>query len=961
MITWKRFDFFDCTINDIQENKVPKQEQKQEEEEAIYSLLSKPENCVTNGRNYLVIGGNSGDLYFYNNEYICEKKLKAFEYSVSKIYETKNQHILVALGSDDPTPGRYLLKLFDLNSKTNKCIKKIKIQTTQNSDSKVLSLAINDDLSIATISFQNGALVYVHGNLIRDWYFKQHLLRQPVENKELEKEKNNKNEFIEKMLFRKKLYNKNGKMVHVLYCLTNKRIISYFFTRSGESELIELSLLIPKPRNFTLSSNGDLIIGIDQIVIYFTPEEQGPCYGFNEDKTEIMEFRNQLVIVGNKNEISIYDVKQQFISYFKKFSSSINFLHLFIQWGTIIIIIGSEKTKKLQIIRLEEQKLKTKLNFLFKKNRYLTAIKLANSQQYDTNILGYLYQTYGDNLYQRGDYNNAIDQYIHTIGILEPSYVISKFLDPQRVKNLAKYLHQLVEKNHANEDHATLLLRCLTKIRNENQLDDYLSKNPTFNIQSGIQLLCDSSYYKRAIKLCIENEKHEFYLHIKIDILKEYKDSLEYISKLPFQLASLFIKQYGKSLMKNIPIKTSDIIFRLCTDWNQNHNEFKNKQNNKIKIEKENEIKKKKLKQNNNIKIEKEKEKEREREKENNNKNGNINKNENGKQSANFIDYISFLIDYPRILMSLIEKLLPVLENPSSELIQTLFYTYLSIIFNDQRKIPIKKEKKKKYQMKALELLKKWKNNSNLNQMLIIAQEYNFIEAMIYLYEELHYYQEILQLYIQFKDQDKIIEACKKYGKKNPELWIFVLEDIINTKGPNTELIKMVLKSIEENSLLSPLRTIQLLSNNNTITLGVINEYLKNVFNQQFQNLNSTQLNLKLIEKETESVNNEIKKKITEPQFFGLTLCSKCKSPLEIPTIHFLCGHSIHERCLPTLETVCPICTYSEKFEKENEQFENSFELLNNSENFEKQFQDSDDSFLFLTQYFGTELLKLHD
>lgn len=60
---------------------------------------------------------------------------------------------------------------------------------------------------------------------------------------------------------------------------------------------------------------------------------------------------------------------------------------------------------------------------------------------------------YGDHLYgsihsnsriltlsSKGDYDAAIEQYVKTIGNLEPSYVIRKFLDAQRIKNLTTYL-----------------------------------------------------------------------------------------------------------------------------------------------------------------------------------------------------------------------------------------------------------------------------------------------------------------------------------------------------------------------------------------------------------------------------------------------------------------------------------------------------------------------------------------
>ena len=50
---------------------------------------------------------------------------------------------------------------------------------------------------------------------------------------------------------------------------------------------------------------------------------------------------------------------------------------------------------------------------------------------------------YGDHLYAKHDYDGAVAQYAATIGCLEPSYVIRKFLDAQRIHNLTAYLEAL--------------------------------------------------------------------------------------------------------------------------------------------------------------------------------------------------------------------------------------------------------------------------------------------------------------------------------------------------------------------------------------------------------------------------------------------------------------------------------------------------------------------------------------
>ena len=63
---------------------------------------------------------------------------------------------------------------------------------------------------------------------------------------------------------------------------------------------------------------------------------------------------------------------------------------------------------------------------LFKKNLYSMAVSIAKSQDLGESGLVEIFKQYGDHLYSKGDFDGAIQQYIKTIGHLEPSYVIRK-------------------------------------------------------------------------------------------------------------------------------------------------------------------------------------------------------------------------------------------------------------------------------------------------------------------------------------------------------------------------------------------------------------------------------------------------------------------------------------------------------------------------------------------------------
>ena len=91
-----------------------------------------------------------------------------------------------------------------------------------------------------------------------------------------------------------------------------------------------------------------------------------------------------------------------------------------------------------------------------------------------------IFRQYGDHLYNKGDSSAAIENYIKTIGHLEPSYVIRRFLDAHKIQYLTNYLQALHKVGLANEDHTILLLNCYTKLKNSKELDEFILKGIVF-------------------------------------------------------------------------------------------------------------------------------------------------------------------------------------------------------------------------------------------------------------------------------------------------------------------------------------------------------------------------------------------------------------------------------------------------------------------------------------------------
>lgn len=85
-----------------------------------------------------------------------------------------------------------------------------------------------------------------------------------------------------------------------------------------------------------------------------------------------------------------------------------------------------------KMYRLEEKDTQTKLDILFMRKLYSVAISIAQSQNADETSIVDIHRKHADHLYGRSLFDQAIESYVKTIGVLEPSYVIRKFLDAQR-------------------------------------------------------------------------------------------------------------------------------------------------------------------------------------------------------------------------------------------------------------------------------------------------------------------------------------------------------------------------------------------------------------------------------------------------------------------------------------------------------------------------------------------------
>eukprot|EP00026_Physarum_polycephalum_P001684 Phypoly_transcript_01686.p1 GENE.Phypoly_transcript_01686~~Phypoly_transcript_01686.p1 ORF type:complete len:1051 (+),score=172.81 Phypoly_transcript_01686:443-3154(+) len=838
-----------------------------------------------------------------------------------------------------------------------------------------------EDLSQIAIGLCNGAVVVVRGDILRDKTPKQKILRPDAPD-----------QIVTGLGFRQQ-----GKSQY-LFVITSNSIASYL-TSGKDQEIVVDDQGCDDPGCVVMSDEQDLIIGRPEAVYFYGVEGRGPCFGFEGIKRKLVWFRNYLIVVGEEtqanpmgggttstpssslknNTFSIYDLKNKFIAFSEnKFE---NVSQVVCEWGCIFVFTGDGK-----IYQLEEKDTQTKLETLFKKNLYSVAINLAHSQHYDYNSIIDIFRKYGDHLYDKGDYDGAISQYLKTIGRLEPSYVIRKFLDAQRIHNLTSYLQALHEKNLANADHTTLLLNCYTKLKDVKKLDQFIKTDSGFNfeVETAIKVLRQAGYYEHALYLAEKHNEHDWYLKILLEDVNKYDKAIEYIGTLNFFEAEKNLKKYGKSLVSNLPDATTNLLMRLCTTYTpsipksasqsvakvipaapapSSTSSFANfSQHTAASIAnfstaaaslanfstspmsssptstKMSESPMDEHSMRDELLGTSKRTAERDI----------LSFDANAAASdakAAPEEFIHIFVNQPEWLTKFLEFIVSQGDAPGP-----IYNTLLELYLREEKNDSSDNDRRRRTE-KAMDLLTNPDAKYDPDHALVLAQVHNFRSGILYLYEKLHLYIEIIQYHMEHNEYEHIIRACKKYGELDPNLWVQALSYFAAKEEDRHKEIMEVLANIDRDNLIPPLLVIQILAQKPTTTLSVIKEYMTKRLMQENQAIQDDLRAIRAYNEETEKMRTEITELRTNAKIFQQSKCTVCQSQLDLPAVHFLCNHSFHQRCLGENERECPVCTPGNRRVLEIKR--SLAENAGQHDQFFKQLENASDGFNVVSEYFG--------
>ena len=194
------------------------------------------------------------------------------------------------------------------------------------------------------------------------------------------------------------------------------------------------------------------------------------------------------------------------------------------------------------LVTLTEKLTTEKVELLVQKNLYAAAVVVAYADPaFPATDITNLYRQYAEHLYNKGEFSAAMEQYIHTIGSLESSHIIFRYLDAPKIPLLVRYLEKLREKKLATAVHNDLLRTC------------YLKLNDT----EAAEAIASSASSSRFLDKSSLN-------NIFSNVSNNPKEALATICTLEAHQAAEVLVIHGASLARAFPRETAGVIISLC-------------------------------------------------------------------------------------------------------------------------------------------------------------------------------------------------------------------------------------------------------------------------------------------------------------------------------------------------------------------------------------------------------------
>ena len=653
--------------------------------------------------------------------------------------------------------------------------------------------------------------------------------------------------------------------------------------------------------------SNKVVLACEESLYVIGPTGREGSIALEGPKQSIHGLHGQMAVISDKDNsrklVTIFDLDTKVVTHTTTVTNVQAVWWMCIDDVDRVMIVGDD------VLELRERPLNTRLEQLFRKDLYLVAAQFAYASAVRfpaarlptvppaafvlprrpneriiaplDALVGDIYRRYGDHMYDKRDFGGAVAQFIKTVGIVSPSYVIRKFLEAQRLPYLASYLQALHDIGEANADHTTLLLNCYTKLQDTDALDRFIrtpvsSEGPAaqqsslpFDLETAISVCRRGGFFKHAAFLAEKYKHHSEYLSIKLRDEHKTTSAIAYISVLSPAEAEIYVHKYAGVLLDGDLDNATDLLIRLYT----------RKEPARL--------------------------------------------DNDGSVSLEYLSPVPIFphfVSYPEAFCRFLEAVAtqrrtdPEPNADAAIINDTLLELYLEL---------------QQYQ-KAKKILEDRETYPyTVPHALMLCSTEGYTDGLVCVYEKLHMVDELVQFWIDKAlatgcddtSQDehascRVMEVLARYCSDVPHLHITVLEFLISRHDilqRHEREFQQVLAYINEHALLSPLEVVELIGKTETVTIGMMSDYLRGVFESEEAETKEINTLITSYRAETQKKSTELEEltSTTIPRVFENQHCGICGGVLDLPRVHFMCKHSFHLSCLGDGDEgrECPLCT----------------------------------------------------
>ncbi|KAJ6604245.1 hypothetical protein DFH09DRAFT_1122065 [Mycena vulgaris] len=572
---WRNFPFFDeGPVKDVHDLDAPPE---------IFKITPEISTILPSSAGVLV-ADIYGTIHILNRDFEAQRSWIAYQ-GGRVTHMAERRGVLVTVGEDESARAP-VLKIWDLDKKAAvpPLLRSTKMQLTK--PHPVCTIALSATLSHLAIGFADGTvLLYRH---IDQSINNNTALLKPRTVHESPTEPITGLGFSESKS---------------LFVVTTNRVLSYQVSGagSGSGKATVVDDIGCGLGCAAMDWRGhDVVVARDEAIYVCGVESRGACYAYEGHKSFVRSHLNYLVIVSppltatasaayrtvrnfaarnpidtDITKVAVFDPENKIVGYSGAFAHGVRDIISVPEWGGIYIL-GNDGS----LVQLLEKPFSAKLDMLYRSSMYPVALNLAKTQGLEdsSESVADIHKQYGDHLYNKGNWDGAMGQFVKTIGWVAPSYVIRKFLDAQRIHNLVTYLQELHSLGLANSDHTTLLLNAYTKLKDVARLDGFIKTESRrvssgtgekdelpFDLDTAIRVCRQAGYFSHASYLAKKYERHEEYLRIQIEDAQNYSEALVYLRALGGDAAESNLARYGRAMLDSLPEETTQLLIDLCT------------------------------------------------------------------------------------------------------------------------------------------------------------------------------------------------------------------------------------------------------------------------------------------------------------------------------------------------------------------------------------------------------------